>query len=99
MATRPPKPTEIRLVAGLLREEWASPEDAANAIIRALDERRAEHDKDWVIIRPNAGLIYGPYPTQTAARKAAAKGVSIYKDQTETAQLARLFSTIEAAGL
>lgn len=87
------KPTEVRLVAELLTQSWDSPEDAAKAIITALDDRRFHHNKEWCIIRPALGLIYGPYPTQGAARKAAAKAVSIYT-KPEEARLARLFRNI-----
>ncbi len=87
------KPTEVRVVAALLTQSWENPEDAARAIIQALDDRRFAHNKEWCIIRPSLGLIYGPYATQGAARKAAAKAVGIYT-QPEEARLARLFRNI-----
>lgn len=87
------KPTEVRLVAELLTQSWESPEDAAKAIINALDDRRFRHNKEWCIIRPVVGLVYGPYATQGAARKAAAKGIAV-TNHPEPARLARLFRNI-----
>lgn len=81
-------------MASLLQQDWDSPEAAAKAIISAVDERRFENDNLWVIVRPSLGLFYGPYPTQGAARKAAAKAVSVF-DHPEVVRLARLFRKIE----
>lgn len=90
------KPTEVRLVASLLTDgEWGSPEEAAKEIIRKLDDKRKADDKPWLLIRKDAGLFYGPYPTLGAARKAAAKAVSIHHDADEPLLAARLFTTIE----
>lgn len=89
------KPTEVRLVAALLQEEYESPEAAAKEIIKALDQRRYDHNNDWVIIRPQLSMIYGPYPTQGTARKALAKAVSINAGMAERVQLARLHRRIE----
>lgn len=41
------KPTEIRLVAGLLDRDYENAETAAETVIRALDEKRAKEDR-WV---------------------------------------------------
>lgn len=91
-----PKPTEIRLVVDLLvNNDWDSPEAAARAIIEALDAKRKASDKPWVVVRPDLGLIYGTYPTITAARKAAAKAVSIHHATPERVKVARLFTTLE----
>lgn len=90
------KPTEVRLVAALLQEDYDSPEQAAKEIIKALDQRRFDHDNNWCVIRPGVAGIYGPYPTQGMARKAISKAVSI-NAQGERVQLARLFRRIEEA--
>lgn len=88
------KPTEVRLVAALLQEDYDSPEQAAKEIIKALDQRRYDHDNNWCVIRPGIAGIYGPYPTQGAARKAVGKAVSMNADG-EQVQLARLFRHLE----
>lgn len=89
------KPTEVRLVSGLLTDqEWDSPEDAAKEIITRLDEKRRD-DKLWVVIRPELGLIYGPYPTLAAARRAVAKTVSVHAGTVERVKVARLFGNLE----
>lgn len=90
------KPTEVRLVAEIITAEHDSAEAAAKAAIAALDARRRDTDKNWCILRPaqfKVPLVYGPYPTQTQARKAVDKAVAISPG--EQVVLVRLFTHIE----
>jgi hypothetical protein len=68
------KPTEIRLVADVISREYDSAAEAAEAAIRALDEKRARDNEMWCFLYydPNGQVFvtFGPYPTKTAAERA-----------------------------
>lgn len=70
------KPTEVKLVAGMLIHEAESADDLAEQIIRALDEKR-EKDDIYVLnyYDPNVGALvtYGPYGTGNQANKEIAR--------------------------
>lgn len=76
------KPTEVRLVAGLLEKPAADAEDLARQIIESLDEKRARDDEQWVVVyqwKPGGHLVtccWGPYPTRTKAERATREMVS-----------------------
>lgn len=69
------KPTEVRLVSGLLQQEHPDADTLAETIIQSLDDKRAKEDQ-WVVIyqwQPNEGqfvtLTYGPFNTRKRAEK------------------------------
>ena len=71
------KPTEVRLVSGLLMEEHPDADALAETIIRALDTKREEEDPGYVVVAQykweEDGLTtcaYGPYKTAKQADKA-----------------------------
>lgn len=67
------KPTEVRLVADIISREYDSADEAAEAAIRALDEKRAK-DESWCFLYydPNGKvyITFGPYKTKNAAERA-----------------------------
>lgn len=67
------KPTEVRLVADVISREYDSADEAAEAAIRALDEKRAK-DESWCFLYydPNGKvyITFGPYKTKNAAERA-----------------------------
>jgi hypothetical protein len=74
------KPTEIRLVAEVIGREYDSAEEAAEAAIRAIDEKRARDNEIWCFLYydPNnkVFITYGPYPTKSSAERARKNLVS-----------------------
>ena len=69
-----PKPTEIKLVAGMLEEEHPDAESLAKAIIQALDDKR-KGDAQYILGTMYDGmpLVWGTFPTPKAAERAASK--------------------------
>ena len=69
------KPTEVKLVASLLDQEWDDVNELAKAIISGVDDKREKDDKPYAIIaqyRIGEGLItqtYGPFATANQAEK------------------------------
>lgn len=68
------KPTEIRMIAGLLEGEHPDAESLARSIIMALDAKR-QSDELWVLgtMYNDVPLLWGPFPTAVQASKAASK--------------------------
>ena len=73
------KPTEVRLIADVISREYDSADEAAEAAIRALDEKRAK-DEMWCFLYydPNnkVYITFGPYKTKNAAERARKNLVS-----------------------
>lgn len=67
------KPTEVRLVADIISREYDSANEAAEAAIRALDDKRAK-DEMWCFLyydpNGNVFITFGPYKTKNAAERA-----------------------------
>lgn len=73
------KPTEMKLVSAMLAEPAEDADSLAEAIIRALDEKRRQDDAFYAIVTDDLsrslGTVWtqGPYPTRLQARKALDK--------------------------
>jgi hypothetical protein len=69
------RPTEIKLVAGLLEAPAESVEELAKAVINALDENRKGR-QEFVLVTYDKPMVYayGPYSTKLQATKAVEKG-------------------------
>lgn len=81
-----PSPREIKAVTAVLDAEFDDIEEAARAVIAALDEVRASKDQWIVVARPLAGGPYvsvGPWTTHNQASKASQHLVSAHKEPTQ----------------
>lgn len=81
-----PSPREIKAVSAVLDTEFDDIEDAARAVIAALDEVRASRDQWILVARPLAGgpiLSVGAWTTENQARKASQNLVSAHREPTE----------------
>ena len=66
-------PTELKAAVAMLEEDHDDVEDLARALLVWLHEIRADRQQ-WVAIVGRRGRVYcilGPFPTSSAARKAA----------------------------
>ena len=86
------KPTEIKMVAGMLEEEHPDASSLARAIIEALDNKR-QSDSMYVLGAMYEGLplLWGPFATSNQAAKAAGKLVSPYKDRSLPGRVIRVW--------
>lgn len=81
-----PSPREIKAVTAVLDAEFDDIEEAARAVITALDEVRSGKEQWIVVARPLAGgpyLSVGPWTTRNQATKASVDIVSAHKEPTE----------------
>lgn len=81
-----PSPREIKAVTAVLDAEHDDIEEAARAVIAALDEVRSSKEQWIVVARPLAGgpyLSVGPWTTLNQAVKASTSLVSAHKEPTE----------------
>lgn len=71
------RPLEVKALVPLLEQDWATPEELAEALIAALDDARAGRTSYIGIMQfGREKPIYvglGPYPGLTSARNALAK--------------------------
>lgn len=80
-----PSPREIKAVTAALDAEYDDIEDAARAVITALDEVRATKDQWIVVARPLARgpiVSVGPWTTHNQASKASQSLVSAHTEPT-----------------
>lgn len=70
-----PKPTEVRLIAGLLESECDDTGTLARILIEALDSKRAADNTHWVILTQWGDIVQvvGPFPTEHQCGKALAR--------------------------
>lgn len=81
-----PSPREVKAVAAALDAEYDDIDDAARAVITALDEVRATKDQWIVVARPLANgpiVSVGPWTTHNQAAKASTSIVSAHKEPTD----------------
>lgn len=98
-------PHEVRMVAGILTDPAFDADDSpgpmADAIVRAINERR-EREKLWVVVvQPEEALptLHGPWLTENAARRARGEALIGYGDTPVRVGIWRLHPNLAPAGV